>query len=238
MTLCLRACHAQKRERESNFRISCYHRPQQLHISSDSLPSSASISSSSSSASSFFFSSAAFASFSAFLASSSFFFLVFSTSLKSFHFFAKLSASALSSVMITLSKIVPPFTCHKSKPIKPKSSYLYTALSSSYSGFAIFLASQMPLYAGFVILLTDQSPLYAGLSFMGASHSPSSSSSQSSGFFASSSTMRFSSTQSSGFLSSGSSIMELSTQSSGFLSSGSGISFGFRTSQSSLIEPS
>eukprot|EP00444_Apocalathium_aciculiferum_P042342 CAMPEP_0183539186 /NCGR_PEP_ID=MMETSP0371-20130417/30161_1 /TAXON_ID=268820 /ORGANISM="Peridinium aciculiferum, Strain PAER-2" /LENGTH=48 /DNA_ID= /DNA_START= /DNA_END= /DNA_ORIENTATION= len=45
---------------------------------------------------------------------------------------------------------------------------------------------------------TDQSPLYPGLSFVGASHSPSSSSSQSSGFLASVSTMRFSSTQSAG----------------------------------------
>mmetsp|Transcript_81906 Transcript_81906/g.264387 ORF Transcript_81906/g.264387 Transcript_81906/m.264387 type:complete len:286 (-) Transcript_81906:74-931(-) len=63
---------------------------------------------------------------------------------------------------------------------------------------------------------TDQSPLYSGLSFVGASHSPSSSSSQSSGFLASVSTMRFSSTQSAGFLSSGSSIMESSTQSLGF----------------------
>merc|ERR1712217_487801 len=140
--------------------------------------------------------------------------------------------------MMTLSKMVPPLTCHKSKPRKPKSPYLYTMSSSSYSGLAIFFASQKPLYAGFEMRLTYQSPLYTGLSFIGASHSPSSSSSQSSGFFASLSTMRFSSTQFSGFLSSGSSIIDSSDQSEGFLSSGSGISFGFKTSQSSLIEPS
>merc|ERR1712014_255197 len=77
-------------------------------------------------------------------ASSSSFFLLFSTSLKSFHFLANASASALSSVTMTLSKMVPPLTCHKSKPRKPKSSYLYTWSSSSYSGLAIFLASQIP----------------------------------------------------------------------------------------------
>merc|ERR1712078_685186 len=140
--------------------------------------------------------------------------------------------------MMALSKMVPPFTCHRSNPIKPKSSYLYTLSSSSYSGLAIFFASQKPLYAGFEIRLPYQSPLYASLSFIGASHSPSSSSSQSSGFFASLSTIRFSSTQSSGFFVSGSSIIESSTQSSGFLSSGSLISLGFNTSQSSFKDPS
>merc|ERR1719297_795040 len=60
-------------------------------------------------------------------------------------FFANASASALSSVMITLSKMVPPLTCQRSNPTKPMSSNLYTASSSSYSGFAIFLASQKPL---------------------------------------------------------------------------------------------
>merc|ERR1719433_1534054 len=114
--------------------------------------------------------------------------------------------------MMMLSKIVPPLTCHKSKPTKPKSVYLYNESSSSYSGLAIFFASQMPLYAGFDTRLTYQSPLYAGLSFIGASHSPSSSSSQSSGFFASSSTI--------------------------LLSSGSDISFGASNSQSSFKEPS
>merc|ERR1712232_52795 len=39
-------------------------------------------------------------------------------------FLAKASASALSSVMIMLSKIVPALTCHRSKPRKPKSAYL------------------------------------------------------------------------------------------------------------------
>eukprot|EP00929_Paragymnodinium_shiwhaense_P064093 TRINITY_DN3206_c2_g1_i1.p1 TRINITY_DN3206_c2_g1~~TRINITY_DN3206_c2_g1_i1.p1 ORF type:complete len:127 (-),score=15.13 TRINITY_DN3206_c2_g1_i1:43-423(-) len=61
---------------------------------------------------------------SVFLASSSSFFLAFSTSLKVAHFLAKASASATSSVTMTLSKIVPPFTCQRSKPKKPKSSYL------------------------------------------------------------------------------------------------------------------
>merc|ERR1712187_988865 len=107
------------------------------YISSESFLSSSS-SSSSSSASSFLESSA-------FLESSSSFFFAFSTSLRSFHFFAKASASALSSVIMTLSKIVPPLPCHKSKPRKPKSSYLYTVSSSSYSGLAIFFASQTPL---------------------------------------------------------------------------------------------
>merc|ERR1712170_185501 len=106
----------------------------QIYISSESLSSSLSESSSSSS----FLSSA-------FLESSSSFFFVFSTSLSSFHFLAKASASDTSSVMITLSKIVPPLTCQRSKPMKPKSAYLYTASSSSYSGFAIFFASQKPL---------------------------------------------------------------------------------------------
>merc|ERR1719247_4039209 len=200
------------------------------HISSDSFLSSSS-SSSSSASSSFFFSSS-------FFAPSSFVFSAFSCSLSAFHLAAKASASALSSQTMTLSKIVPPFTCHRSKPMKPKSAYLYTALSSSYSGLSICFASQTPLYAGLVILFTYHSPLKAGLSFMGGSHSPSSSSSQSSGFFASGSTIRFSVTQSSGFLSLGSSIMESSTQSDGLLSFGSGIILGFNSSQSSLREPS
>merc|ERR1712070_116464 len=199
------------------------------HMSSSFAASSAS--SSSASSSSFVLSSD-------FFDSSSSFFLLFSTSLSAFHFLAKVSASALPSVMMMLSKIVPPFTCHKSKPRKPKSLYLYKLSSSLYSGFAIFFCSQKPLYAGFEIRLAFHSPLYSGLSFIGASHSPSSSSSQSSGFFASGSPMRFSSTQSSGFFVSGSSIIESSTQSSGFLSSGSGISFGFKISQSSFNEPS
>merc|ERR1712014_384620 len=107
------------------------------YISTDSVLSSSSSSSSSSLSSSFFSS--------AFFASSSSFFLAFSTSLRAFHFFAKASASDLSSVMMTLSKMVPPLTCHKSKPMKLKSSYLYKASSSSYSGLAIFFASQKPL---------------------------------------------------------------------------------------------
>merc|ERR1719277_567079 len=134
--------------------------------------------------------------------------------------------------------MVPPLTCHRSKPMKPKSAYWYSVSSSWYSGLAIFFASQTPLYAGFEMRFTCQSPLYAGLSFIGASHSPSSSSSQSSGFLASSSTIRFSSVQSLGLESSGSSIMESSTQSDGFLSSGSLISLGANNSQSSFRDPS
>merc|ERR1712083_836039 len=147
------------------------------HISSASFLS-ASSSSSSSASSSFFFSAS-------FLVSSSFFFSVFSTSLSAFHFAARASASALSSQTMILSKIVPPFTCQRSKPMNPKSANLSTASSSSYSGLSIFFASQNPLYAGLAILFTYHSPLKAGLSFMGGSHSPSSSSSQSSGFLAS-----------------------------------------------------
>merc|ERR1712008_673216 len=80
-------------------------------------PSSSSSSASLSSLASSFLSSAAFA-------SSSSFFVLFSTSLKAFHLFAKASASALSSVMMTLSKMVPPLTCHRSNPTKPMSSNL------------------------------------------------------------------------------------------------------------------
>merc|ERR1719148_200151 len=109
------------------------------HISSDSLDSSSSSSSSSDESVSAFLSS------SDFLASSSSFFFDFSSSLSVFQKFAKASASEASSVMITLSKMVPPLTCHRSNPMKPKSSYLYTASSSAYSGLAIFLASQTPL---------------------------------------------------------------------------------------------
>merc|ERR1712185_151974 len=139
--------------------------------------------------------------------------------------------------MMTLSKMVSALTCQRSNPMNPKSAYLYTASSSTYSGLSIFLASQTPLYSGLEILLAFQSPLYSGLSFIGASHSPSSLSSQSSGFFASASTMRLSVTQSSGLASSGSSIMEVSTQSPGFLSSGSAMILGFSSSQSSFMFP-
>merc|ERR1719453_2195782 len=123
----------------------------QSHMSSDSFLSSAS-SSSSSASSSFFVSSS-------FLVSSAFFFSAFSCSLNVFHLAAKASASALSSQTMMLSKMVPPFTCHKSKPMKPKASYLYTVLSSSYSGLSIFFDSHTPLYAGFEIRFTDHSPL-------------------------------------------------------------------------------
>merc|ERR1719424_70792 len=84
------------------------------YMSSDSaLSSSASSSSSPLSASAL----------SAFLASSSSFFLAVSTSFRAFHFLANSSASATSSHKMMLSKIVPPFTCHKSNPKNPKSAY-------------------------------------------------------------------------------------------------------------------
>merc|ERR1719265_2264830 len=145
------------------------------HISSPSFFSSrsSSSSSSSSSASSFFLASSSLA-----LASSSSFFLALSTSDRAFHFLANSSASARSSVMMTLSKIAPPFTCQRSKPMKPKSAYSETPSSSLYSGLSISLAVQTPLYAGLEIRLTNHSPLKSGLSFIGGSHSPSSSSSQ------------------------------------------------------------
>merc|ERR1719510_2229820 len=94
------------------------HYGQAAQTSSDSFFSSSSSSSSSSFESGFLVSS------SAFFASSSSFFMAFSTSLNSFHFFAKLSASTLSSVMMMLSKMVLPFTCHRSKPMKLKSANL------------------------------------------------------------------------------------------------------------------
>merc|ERR1740120_454134 len=97
-----------------------------LHTSSVSFLSS----SSSSSSSSF----SAFLSSSAFFASSSSFFFAFSASHSSFHFLAKPSASEISSVTMTLSKMVPALTCQRSKPMKPKSANLYTSLSSTYSG--------------------------------------------------------------------------------------------------------
>lgn len=63
--------------------------------------------------------------------------------------------------------------------------------------------------------------MYSGLSIIGGSHSPSISSSQSSGFFASGSGMCSGLSQSLGLVSSGSSIFSRSSQSSGFLASGS-----------------
>lgn len=66
-----------------------------------------------------------------------------------------------------------------------------------------------------------QTPLYSGLSIMGGSHSPSISSSQSSGLTASGSGICSGLSQSSGFLSSGSGMVGLSSQSSGFLACGS-----------------
>merc|ERR1711883_11580 len=105
--------------------------------------------------------------------------------------------------------MVPDFTCHKSNPIPQKESNEYNVLSPSYSG----------------------------LSICGGSHSPSISSSQSSGLVASGSAMCSGLSQSSGFESSGSSILALSTQSSGFFASGSLIFLAGSMSQSSSKEP-
>merc|ERR1711883_46074 len=105
--------------------------------------------------------------------------------------------------------MVPDFTCHKSNPIPQKESNEYNVLSPSYSG----------------------------LSIMGGSHSPSISSSQSSGLVASGSAMCSGCSQSSGLESSGSSILARSSQSSGFLASGSLIIFGGKMSQSSSRDP-
>jgi hypothetical protein len=64
--------------------------------------------------------------------------------------------------------------------------------------------------------------LYSGLGIMGGSHSPSSSSSQSSGFFASGSgIVAGMSSQPAGFLSSGSGILGFSSQSEGLVALGS-----------------
>jgi len=97
----------------------------------------------------------------------------------------------------------------------------------------------MVLYnLGFFIRFGFHSPLYFGLSINGASHAPSSSSSQSSGFVASGSTILSGSlSQSLGFVSVGSSIYSLSTQSDGFFALGSFIVFGFSKSQSSFKFP-
>merc|ERR1719334_1102066 len=105
--------------------------------------------------------------------------------------------------------MVPDFTCHKSNPMAPMSLYRYRLESASYSG----------------------------LSIMGGSHSPSISSSQSSGFLASGSAMCSGLSQSSGLTSSGSAMVSLSSQSSGFLASGSKISLAGSMSQSVSKDP-
>merc|ERR1719245_1633463 len=184
--------------------------------------SSASKSSASSSSSSFLASSSAF-----FLSSSSWAsFIFFSASLVTAHRSSPaFLASAGSSVIMMLSKMVPDLTCHKSKPILQFSSYLPRVLASSSS------------YSGLSICLGFHSPLYSGLSIIGGSHSPSISSSQSSGLVASGSAICSGFSQSSGLESSGSSILALSTQSAGFFASGSLIFFGGRKSQSSVKVP-
>eukprot|EP00878_Enallax_costatus_P037504 GHUV01042367.1.p2 GENE.GHUV01042367.1~~GHUV01042367.1.p2 ORF type:complete len:130 (+),score=7.20 GHUV01042367.1:1495-1884(+) len=71
-------------------------------------------------------------------------------------------------------------------------------------------------------ILGFHSPLYSGLGMVGGSHSPSSSSDQSSGFLASGSTMVAGmSSQPAGFLSLASSIFSRSSQSAGFAALGS-----------------
>uniref|UniRef100_A0A1I8H9T4 C2H2-type domain-containing protein n=1 Tax=Macrostomum lignano TaxID=282301 RepID=A0A1I8H9T4_9PLAT len=80
-------------------------------------------------------------------------------------------------------------------------------------------------------------PMSSGLSIIGGSHSPSISSSQSSGFLALGSGMVLGLSQSSGFLSFGSSIFSRSSQSSGFLAAGSLIFLGGRKSQSASSSP-
>ena len=82
------------------------------------------------------------------------------------------------------------------------------------------------------------SPLYSGLGSVGASHSPSSSSSQSSGLVAlASGSLAGMSSQPSGFLSSGSGICGASTQSAGLDALGSLIFLGSRKSKSSPSAP-
>mmetsp|Transcript_7030 Transcript_7030/g.21334 ORF Transcript_7030/g.21334 Transcript_7030/m.21334 type:complete len:225 (-) Transcript_7030:417-1091(-) len=112
------------------------------------------------------------------------------------------------------------------------------------------MACHLPLYAGLLIFGASHFPqptLHTGFSMMGASHSPSSSSSQSSGIWAvgsgilagssslqpegmvalgSAIIMGASSSQSSGLVDVGSSILASSIQSVGLESAGSSISFG------------
>merc|ERR1719367_1142602 len=124
-----------------------------LNISSSTLHSSSCSSFSAGSSSSSSTSSRS----SSFLASASAFFLS-SSSCSSFIFFSAsfvtaqksspcFLATAGSSVMMMLSKIVPDFTCHKSNPILQTSSNLAIVLASSslYSGLAISGCTQGPL---------------------------------------------------------------------------------------------
>lgn len=101
------------------------------------------------------------------------------------------------------------------------------------------IRSNLPgiLFSLLFIIYYDNITLYSGLSFMGTSHSPSISSSQSSGFLASGSGISFGWSQSEGFSSSGSSIVGLSSQSDGLDWDGSLIFFGGRKSQSSSSWP-
>mmetsp|Transcript_23647 Transcript_23647/g.79434 ORF Transcript_23647/g.79434 Transcript_23647/m.79434 type:complete len:274 (+) Transcript_23647:322-1143(+) len=148
--------------------------------SSSSPPSSSSSSSSSSPAASL--SSSSFFRFSSSALSN----ISFSLSLVASHVALRsASASAGSSLMSTLSKMVPAFTCQISKPATPKDLYLPMDSSSVNSGLSIIGCSHGPLYAGFSMRFGFQGPLYSGLGIIGGSHSPSSSSSQSSGFLAS-----------------------------------------------------
>mmetsp|Transcript_24073 Transcript_24073/g.62028 ORF Transcript_24073/g.62028 Transcript_24073/m.62028 type:complete len:270 (-) Transcript_24073:461-1270(-) len=186
------------------------------------------------------------------------------------HVFAANSfASSSERVISTLSKSTPSSIVHSSKPTAPMgASDFHGAASSKCSGFGICRAFHSPLYAGFSTRGGYHLPLYSGLDTIGArhspqpgfehfglatsgaSHSPSSSSSQSVGMLACGSGISngssscqsagltasgsgiwkgASSSQSSGLRASGSSIMGSSTQSSGFTSVGSSISLGGMT---------
>mmetsp|Transcript_4855 Transcript_4855/g.11662 ORF Transcript_4855/g.11662 Transcript_4855/m.11662 type:complete len:241 (-) Transcript_4855:379-1101(-) len=128
-----------------------------------------------------------------------------------------------------------------------------------YLGFLIFGGTHLPLKSGLALVGLFHSPhpaaLHFGLGTSGASHSPSSSSSQSSGVTASGSetisgssschsagltasssgmNLGASSSQSSGLVASGSSIISSSIQSEGFLSVGSSICLGGLTGGSKL----
>mmetsp|Transcript_26121 Transcript_26121/g.78088 ORF Transcript_26121/g.78088 Transcript_26121/m.78088 type:complete len:237 (+) Transcript_26121:396-1106(+) len=151
---------------------------------------------------------------------------------------------------------------HKSKPMASTAGNSAGCSSKKYSGFATWRGDHSPLYSGLSISGACHLPTYLGLAIMGGSHlpqptshaglstivgshSPSSASSQSVGFFAriwngasSSQPSGFravlsmtysgasSSPQSSGFLTSGSSMSLSSTQSEGLVSVGSSTSSG------------
>merc|ERR1719253_999892 len=100
--------------------------------------------------------------------------------------------------MMKLSNRMPPCMVQISMPTESMVGRMQGALSSKKSGLAIWRGAQTPLYSGLSIFGADHLPLYFGLSIVGgthfpqptlqaglstdgASHSPSSSSSQSAG---------------------------------------------------------